>query len=203
MSSTGGFDENHSTVVVRQATDQEWELCVRLVYRTTPTDSFTAAPPMRTDFASVPRIFVWLLPRYGRYTKAAIIHDHLWRNVVPAGDLSRAEADRIFREAMHELDVAFLRRWMMWAAVRWAALFKPDGRAGWLRDSWRVILISLLALPVVALPALVILAALFVFYIMEMVFYVPLLLMCRTRVDILRRPAAEKVNRPSFLLKTS
>jgi hypothetical protein len=27
-----------------------------------------------TDFASIPRVFVWFLPRYGRYTLAAIYH---------------------------------------------------------------------------------------------------------------------------------
>jgi Protein of unknown function (DUF1353) len=58
---------------------------------------------METDFASVPRVFVWFLPRYGRYTKAAILHDYLWREAVPAGKLRLAEADVIFRHAMHEL----------------------------------------------------------------------------------------------------
>jgi hypothetical protein len=72
----------------------------------------------RTDFASVPRMFVWLLPRYGRYTKAAILHDHLWGEEVPR-TITRLEADGIFRQAMRELKVPFLRRWLIWAAVRW------------------------------------------------------------------------------------
>lgn len=120
---------------------------------------------MQTDFASVPRVFVWFLPRYGRYTKAAILHDHLWRDLVPAGKLTLLEADGIFRRAMRELRVPFLRRWMMWAAVRWPALLKPGGRTGWWKESWRVLLFTLLALPIVAPPAALILIAQAVFYV--------------------------------------
>jgi hypothetical protein len=50
--------------------------------------------------------------------------------------------------------VPFLRRWMMWGAVRIGALVKPGGRKRWLRDSWRVIPLLLLALPIVGPPAL-------------------------------------------------
>lgn len=194
-----GFDKDYSTVFVKQVTNQEWELCERLVYRT-PTDTFMAGPPMRTDFASVPRVFVWLLPRYGPYTKAAILHDYLWRTVVPVGKISRTEADRVFREAMHELNVAFLRRWIMWAAVRWASLFKSGGREGWLKDLWCIILVSLFALAIVALPALAILASLLVFYIIEILFYLPLLLTRLIKAYGMPRSAVEKVNQPSFLL---
>jgi hypothetical protein len=48
---------------------------------------------------------------------------------------------------MWELGVPFLRRWLMWGAVRIGALTKPGGRKGWLRDSWRAIPLLLLALP--------------------------------------------------------
>jgi hypothetical protein len=89
---------------------------------------------METDFASVPRVFVWFLPQYGRYTKAAVLHDYLWRDAVPAGQLTLAEADGISRRAMWELGVPFLRHWMMWGAVRIGALIKPGGRQGRQRD---------------------------------------------------------------------
>src|SRR4029450_10564361 len=99
-----------------------------------------------TDFASVPQIFVWFLPRYGRYTKAAILHDYLWRVAVPRGQIDRLQADGIFRQAMRELEVPFLRRWIMWAAVRWGALAKQDGRKGWWKDVWRVVICTLVCL---------------------------------------------------------
>lgn len=198
---TRGFDEKFSTVDVKQVNDREWELHEPLVYHTA-TATLAAEPPMRTDFASVPRALVWLVPRYGRYTKAAIIHDYVWNDLVPENQMSRRDADRIFREAMTELDVAFLRRWIMWAAVRWVALTKPDGRAGWLADAWRVIGLTVLMLPIVLPPALMILAALLAFYLVEMICYLPLLATRRTRRDVLHRPAG-RVNRPSLLLNIS
>jgi len=42
----------------------------------------TASPelPFSTDLASVPRSLTWLFPRYGKYTKAAVLHDFLCQN---------------------------------------------------------------------------------------------------------------------------
>ena len=62
----------------------------------------------QTDFASVPRPFVWLLPTYGLYTPAAILHDRLWRHWVPEGRMTYVDADGVFRRAMRELGGAFL-----------------------------------------------------------------------------------------------
>lgn len=51
-----------------------------------------------TDFASVPRIFWQFLPRDGRYTYPAIVHDYLyWLQ-----DRPRETADEIFRLGMKE-----------------------------------------------------------------------------------------------------
>ena len=51
-----------------------WDLTVPLTY-TPPRDptrdpQVDVALPFRTDFASIPWIFTWLFPRYGKYTKA-------------------------------------------------------------------------------------------------------------------------------------
>ena len=98
----------------------------------------------------------WFLARscgsflgYGRYTRAAILHDYLWRfRVGNATDpVSRRDADRLLRRVMRELGVPFLRRWIMWTAVRWAGLTKPDGRRQWLRDAPQVLLVTVVALP--------------------------------------------------------
>ncbi|MGW1747605.1 DUF1353 domain-containing protein [Streptomyces sp. NPDC002092] len=48
---------------------------------------------LETDFASVPRVPLWLFPRHG---------------------LQRAEAGRIFRVSTRELGGALVRRWAMW-----------------------------------------------------------------------------------------
>jgi hypothetical protein len=37
--------------------------------------------PFVTDLASVPRSLTWLVPRYGMYTKAAVLHDYLCQTV--------------------------------------------------------------------------------------------------------------------------
>ncbi|GAB1388984.1 MAG: hypothetical protein AMXMBFR78_33920 [Rubrivivax sp.] len=68
-----------------------------------------------TDFASIPRV-LWSLIGHpaGRYAQAAVLHD--WLLEQPA--VPRAEADRVFLEAMAVLGVPRLQRWLMWAAVR-------------------------------------------------------------------------------------
>jgi Protein of unknown function (DUF1353) len=80
----------------------------------------------------------------------------------------RLDADGIFRAAMRELEVPFLRRRIMWAAVRWGALTKPDGRRGWWKEAWRVALVTAVALPIVAPAAIVILLTLPIFYLLEL-----------------------------------
>jgi hypothetical protein len=67
-----------------------------------------------TDFASVPRLFWRLLPPTGMYGKAAVIHDYLYQTQ----DRSRADADRIFIEAMEVLGVSRVTRQAMYRAVR-------------------------------------------------------------------------------------
>ena len=188
-----------SEVRVKELEGSDWELLRLLEYKGN-RDRYEVPEGMETDFASVPRVFVWFLPRYGRYTKAAILHDYLWREAVPTGELTLAEADGIFRRAMWELGVPFLRRWMMWGAVRVGALVKPGGRKGWLRDSWRVIPLLLLALPIVGPPALVILVALAVFYLVELLVYVPQKLFGR-KARAPQDPAAKEVNAPALELK--
>jgi hypothetical protein len=188
-----------SEVRVKELEHSDWELLRILEYKGN-RDRFEVPEGLETDFASVPRVFVWFLPRYGRYTKAAILHDYLWRDAVPAGELTLAAADGIFRRAMWELGVPFLRRWMMWGAVRIGALVKPGGRKHWLRDSWRVIPLLLLALPIVGPPALVILVALAVFYLVELLVYVPQKLFGR-KARAPQDPAAKEVNAPALELK--
>jgi hypothetical protein len=184
-----------STVDVRQVDDQDWETLRALPYHAT-TDDFEVPIHERTDFASVPRVFVWFIPRYGRYTKAAILHDYLCGTVVPAGSVSRIEADGIFRQAMRELGVPFLRRWIMWAAVRLGALTNPAGRKKWWTEAWRVALVAAVALPVVTPAATVIVITLLVFYLVELVVWIPLAVAHEIRER--RHRPAKKVNRPAL-----
>lgn len=117
-----------SLLTVREVvTDREaraqWVLTEPLVYHGN-FDQWEIPSGFKTDFASVPRAFWSLLPPWGRYKKAAVVHDWLYAG---HGVASRREADAIFIRMMRELGVSLWRRWTMWAAVRlfgWAAWTK-------------------------------------------------------------------------------
>ncbi len=72
-----------------------------------------------TDLASVPDWATWLVPKYGLYTPAALIHDRLTTNSnkTPITGITRQDADRYFRFMLRDLGVPFGRRWVMWTAV--------------------------------------------------------------------------------------
>jgi hypothetical protein len=200
-----GFDDP-TVVDVEQVDDKEWLLLTAIGYTgkaqrfVVPKESPTGKS--RTDFASVPRMFVWLLPRYGRYTKAAILHDYLWRTAVKAGELSLRDADGIFRRAMRELGVPFLRRWIMWAAVRLGALKKGGFTADWWREFPRVLLVAIVVVPVVLPPALVVLIALIAFKILEGIVWIPLKLGSKIAPHLGMKRPPKQVNPPSLSFKT-
>lgn len=80
-----------------------------------------------TDLASIPRIFRFLIIKNGRHRAAAIVHDYLCRLGL---DFSRITADKIFYEAMKVCKVPWLRRKLMYAAVRTnTARMKMIGKA--------------------------------------------------------------------------
>jgi hypothetical protein len=106
-----------------------------------------------TDLATSPRIFWALVPPFGAYEAAAILHDYLLKLLEryhqflmnPLAYLeahggqapptqppvSSVDADGWFRRIMRESGVGFVTRWSMWAAVRLAALFTDYRRPGW------------------------------------------------------------------------
>jgi hypothetical protein len=81
----------------------------------------------KTDFASVPRLLWSVIPRWGKYGNAAVIHDFLyWEQ-----DRTREESDRIFLEAMRVLKVSFMIRTLIYYAVRffgWYAWYRNRGK---------------------------------------------------------------------------
>lgn len=180
-------------VAVKQIGEQDWELLAPLTYEGA-WETFVVPAGQRTDFASIPRYFVWFLPRYGRYTRAAILHDYLWRELATTGRMRWVDADGIFRRAMRELDVSFLHRWLMWSAVRLAAITKPRGREGWHEGLWAAVLLTVLCLPIVLPPMVVIVAALLAFELLESLVYVVLKIH-----DVLRRPGRRPERRKSVV----
>ena len=68
-----------------------------------------------TDFASIPRWLWFLAPPFGRHAPAAVLHDYLYA-IGQQG--ARRYADYLFRAAMRESGVAWLKRLAMYFAVR-------------------------------------------------------------------------------------
>ena len=90
----------------------------------------------RTDLASIPWFFAWLVPGLGTHLPAVLLHDGLVvgptegkTHIGP--DVDREEADRILRDAMASLGTPVVRRWLMWTAVVLATAFST------LRPRWR------------------------------------------------------------------
>ncbi|MFE3793680.1 DUF1353 domain-containing protein [Nocardia tengchongensis] len=133
-------------IVVEEVDAVRWRLQAPLTYRAA-TDVFHVPVGFLTDFASVPRPLIWLIPRYGAYTRAAIVHDYLCEHA----PVDRSDADGIFRRMLRECGVSAPQRWMMWAAVRFGGRMSGAGLREWL-------LFLLIALPAVlflAVPFLI------------------------------------------------
>ncbi len=147
-----------------QARVEEFELQLPITYRddsrgpgaerviTVPDPGY----PFTTDLTSVPRLLTWLVPKSGRHLPAALVHDGLVGGA-PASYLvdgtspdertriDRIDADAIFRNAMHDMDVRLVRRWLVWAAVANASLL-TGARAGWTWQRWWFRVVGLLVL---------------------------------------------------------
>jgi len=107
-----------TTLNVDEAGPGTWKLGRDLVYEWRPKGfaptTFIVPVGFETDYASSPRFLWWLVPPFGPYTKAAVLHDWLYRT----GLTSRRDADRVFLAVMLELRTRRLRALAMWAAVR-------------------------------------------------------------------------------------
>ena len=86
-----------------------------------------------TDGASVPRLFWNLVPPWGVYGQAAIVHDYLceFLSITVDGmsqNITRKQADRIFLEAMKVLEVpAYLRYPMFYAVSAYRVIARIEG----------------------------------------------------------------------------
>ena len=69
-----------------------------------------------TDFASIPRFARILIPKLGKYNKAAVVHDFIYQS--DSINLTRSQADRCFLRGMADLGVPRWKRYVMYWAVR-------------------------------------------------------------------------------------
>lgn len=67
-----------------------------------------------TDLASTPRLFWVILPPFGRYTQAAVVHDYLYGQKT----LPRKVCDKVFYELMIKYGTYKWKAKLMYYAVR-------------------------------------------------------------------------------------
>ena len=168
-----------------------WRLVEPLTYQGRD-EPFVVPVDFETDFASVPRAFTWLIPRYGRYTKSAILHDWLSQRAA-AGEFAWVDADGIFRRTMRELGVPLLRRWLMWAAVRLRSMVKYAPSSLWTQGAGQLaasLLLTVFGVAFLAAPAVVVTVWTLAFALFEALAWVP--------ERLVRRSGS--VNRPRVML---
>lgn len=112
---------NNDRVVVEYIDGHQWRLLENFTWFESDLDGGTmidVPAGFVTDFASIPRVlWNWLPPTY--YAKPAILHDFLYYyGKVGDTPVTRAEADKVFRDALGETGVNKARRWLMWMGVR-------------------------------------------------------------------------------------
>lgn len=193
-----GFTPESPLITVTAVGEHDWELQEGYWYTSNRREIHVPAG-QDTDFASSPRLTAWLIPPYGRYTPAAITHDRCWRDLCP-DQMSYREADQTFLEAMRLLGVPFVQRHLMFCGVRLGALTRRDGWRGWWRDAPLVAVWTLVALPLVALPAVTITVSLLLLAVLEALVWLPLAVARR----LSRRPPEQRkyLNPPTVTART-
>ncbi len=103
--------------LLRLVGDRVWEVAEAFeVYVPETEQKVTVSKGFRTDLASVPRLLWPLIPPYGRYAEAAIVHDVLY--VAGGNEARRCHADWTFYYLMKRMGVRPWRRVTMFLAVR-------------------------------------------------------------------------------------
>ena len=102
-----------------------FKLVLTFPYRSRLVGYLQVPAGYRTDFASVPRFFWRIFPPFGRYSRAAVVHDYLCDVSPKLCDHKTAAA--VFLEAMTLAGVPSWKRKAMHRAVVW---FGPKFRSG-------------------------------------------------------------------------
>jgi hypothetical protein len=106
-----------SRLLLEDLDGKYWVLVAPLVYQDKRGRLFVVPPYFVTDLASIPRPLWWLWPKSGNHNEAAVLHDYLYRFGDREG-VTRGEADRLFLEAMEDLEVNRVKRRLFYWAVR-------------------------------------------------------------------------------------
>jgi hypothetical protein len=116
----------NTDIAVRTSDGRNITLLEDLVYVTDAGETITVPIGATADGCSTPREVWNLLPPFGQYWMAAVLHDFLYRKTARP----QAECDLLFLEAMKSLDVDLLVRETIYEGVHlggsWA--FNDDRR---------------------------------------------------------------------------
>lgn len=111
-----GFDKNLIVECLRgEKSGFRYRVKEDFIYYTDAGFKIIVKAGFKTDFASVPKLFRWLVPKTGVYNEAAVVHDYLcyiWKRDKRSVQY-RERADRIFLEAMIHLGANRIRRRFM------------------------------------------------------------------------------------------
>jgi len=121
------FRNTLDEMAIRPHGARSWALLEDLVYAG-DSDTFTIPAGYVTDFATIPAFLrspTGLEPFSQEYARAAIVHDWLITDGIPARLVTSRDTDGIFRRIMREEGAVAWTRWTMWTAVRWASLRNP------------------------------------------------------------------------------
>jgi hypothetical protein len=107
-----------------------WRLAEPLIYEVGGRGSgrvIVVSKDFITDGPSIPQILWWILPVWASWSRAGVIHDYLCcriaaNNPHPEAP-TRADADRIFFEALKALNVGWVQRCAPYLGVRLATRF--------------------------------------------------------------------------------
>jgi hypothetical protein len=117
------------TITEYHAAEYLWAIEQPLIYEVGELGSgqiITVPPGYITDGASIPRYLWVFLPSWGKYSRAAVVHDFLCtlldRGVPHPQAPTRRDADVVFYEAMGVCKVSLPVRLILWAGVRLGAI---------------------------------------------------------------------------------
>ena len=77
---------------------------------------FTIPKGFVTDFATIPKLLQWLFPSGGEYKWECVLHDVFYD--VTSVDITREEADNVFKGAMEASGIGWWKVWCLYNAVR-------------------------------------------------------------------------------------
>ena len=117
----------HQLDLTPQPDGRNWRLDHGFAFWTPLVGLVTVPAHFETDLASIPKLFWNILPPFGKYTEAAVIHDYLYRTHIT----SRSTADRTLLAGMEVCVVPRWQRVVIFCAVRLFGGFAWFDLAAW------------------------------------------------------------------------